>query len=55
MIDRIVTILATTLMLVMVAEPAMADAISLPEPSTMSIFGLGAGGVFLAKKFFGRR
>jgi hypothetical protein len=33
MIDRIFTILGTVLILVMVVEPAMADAINLPEPA----------------------
>jgi hypothetical protein len=35
--------------------PAFASVVALPEPTSMSLFGLGAGGAYLAKRFFGRK
>jgi hypothetical protein len=29
--------------------------IQVPEPATMTLFGLGVGGVYLAKRFIGRK
>ena len=29
--------------------------VQVPEPATMTLFGLGAGGVYLAKRFIGRK
>jgi len=56
MIDRIVTTVGLALILVATAAPAMAFASSaLPEPATMSLFGLGAGGAWLAKRFIRRK
>jgi hypothetical protein len=56
MIDRIVTITGAALALVMVAGPAMAvAAVAVPEPATMTLFGLGAAGAFIAKRFVGRK
>jgi len=38
------------------AAPAFAGTpITVPEPATMTLFGLGAGGVYLAKRFLGRK
>jgi hypothetical protein len=56
MADRFGTILGTTLILVMAAGPAMAGvAVRLPEPATLSLFGLGAAGAFIAKRFIRRK
>ena len=56
MTEKLVTIVVTTLILLTVAEPAMAVAtIAVPEPATMSLFGLGVAGAFIAKKFIGRK
>ena len=56
MIDRIVTIAGAALGLALVAGPAMAGfAVRVPEPATMSLFGLGAAGAFVARKFIRRR
>ncbi len=37
--------------------PALAGrpTISVPEPTTMTLFGLGAGGAYLIKRFIGRK
>ena len=57
---RIATALSTMILL-LTAEPSFAgafDSISIvrvPEPATMTLFGLGIGGAFLARKFLGRR
>ena len=57
---RIATAL-TTMILLLTAEPSFAGAFDninlfrVPEPTTMTLFGLGIGGAFLAKKFLGRR
>jgi PEP-CTERM motif-containing protein len=54
---RIATAL-TTMILLLSAGPSFAgafDSISVPEPATMTLFGLGIGGAFLARKFLGRR
>ena len=57
MIDRITTIVGTALSLVAVAGPAMAGiaVTHVPEPATMSLFGLGVAGAFVARKFTGRK
>lgn len=49
--DRIVLV---TVVLVGTAAPAFA-AVALPEPTTMSVFGLGLGGAYLIKRFRGRK
>ena len=56
MTSKIVTIMGATLIFLTVAEPAMAAvAIQVPEPATMSLFGLGVAGAFIARKFIGRK
>jgi biotin transporter BioY len=54
MIDRIITIAGTALLLAAVSSPAMAIP-TLPEPATMSLFGLGVAGAYLAKRLTGRK
>ena len=52
--DRIFMALA----LVMTVGPALAiipDAIRIPEPATMTMFGVAAVGGYIARKFFGRK
>ncbi len=55
MIDRILTIVGATLILVVVAGPAMAGIAPLPEPGTMTLFGLGVAGAFVARRFINRK
>jgi hypothetical protein len=51
--DRII---ATALILAVSAVPALAGTITtVPEPATMTLFGLGAGGAYLVKRFVGRK
>jgi len=51
--DRII---ATALILTASAIPAFAGAtVAVPEPATMTLFGLGAGGAYLVKRFIGRK
>ena len=56
MTSRIVTMMGTALIILTVAEPAMAAVvpIQVPEPATMTLFGLGVAGAFIAKKLIGR-
>jgi hypothetical protein len=38
------------------AAPVLAaPPVSVPEPATMALFGVGAGGVYLVKRFIGRK
>ena len=39
------------------AAPALAGdvIVAVPEPATMTLFGLGIGGAYLAKRFIGRK
>lgn len=57
MTSRIVTIMGTALIFLTVAEPAMAAVtpIQVPEPATMTLFGLGVAGAFIARKLTGRK
>ena len=55
MIDRIVTTVGLALIMVATAAPAIASTAPLPEPATMSLFGLGAGGAWVAKRFIRRK
>ena len=50
--DRII---AATLVLVATVAPAFAGTISVPEPATMTLFGIGAGAAYLAKRFISRK
>jgi hypothetical protein len=49
--DRIILV---ALALVGTAGPAFAS-ITVPEPATMSVFGLGVGAAYLFKRFRGRK
>ena len=56
MTNKIGTILGTALALAMTAGPALAGSVpKLPEPATMTLFGLGVAGAFVARKFLGRK
>lgn len=49
-------IFASALILAASAVPAFAGvSIAVPEPATMTLFGVGAGGVYLVKRFIGRK
>jgi len=48
-------IVMSTLVLIASAAPAFAAAVVLPEPTTMSLFGLGVGGAYIFKRFIGRK
>jgi hypothetical protein len=50
--DRIII---AALVLVGSAMPALAGVSQIPEPATMTLFGLGVGGAYLAKRFIGRK
>ena len=53
MFDKLVTIIGTTLLLLIIAEPATAGVVGVPqvpEPATMTLFGLGVAGAFVARK-----
>ena len=49
---------ASALVLVGSALPALAGTVTppaVPEPMTMTLFGLGVGGAYVAKRFFGSK
>jgi hypothetical protein len=51
--DRIIVV---ALVLVGTMGPALAGAITrVPEPATMTLFGAGAAGAYLIKRFVGRK
>jgi hypothetical protein len=47
-------ILVAALVLVGTVGPAFA-AVTVPEPATVTLFGVGAGGAYLIKRFMGRK
>ena len=50
--------IVAALVLVGSAAPALAGVggpVVVPEPATMTLFGLGAGGAYLVKRFIGRK
>jgi PEP-CTERM motif-containing protein len=57
MTDRIVTIAGAALGLALMMGPAVAgpSALHIPEPATMTLFGLGVAGAFVARKFIRRK
>jgi hypothetical protein len=58
MIRRAVTVLGMGLILVIDAAPAFAGIVPpvrIPEPTTLGIFAAGALGVYVARKFMGRK
>lgn len=59
MIDRIVTIIGASCGFALLVMPAMAIAADsgqpLPEPATMSLFGLGVAGAFVVRKLINRK
>jgi hypothetical protein len=50
--DRIVI---TALVLLGAMGPAFAGTITIPEPATVTVFAVGAGGAYLIKRFRGRK
>ena len=48
-------IIVAALLLTGTAAPAFAGIISVPEPATMTLFGIGAGAAYLAKRFISRK
>jgi hypothetical protein len=57
MFNRIATVTVASLLFALSVAPAFAGQLipRLPEPTTMTLFGLGIGGAFIAKKLFGRK
>ena len=56
MTDRIITIAGAALGLALIGLPAIAGVnVAVPEPATMSLFGLGVAGAFVARKFVRRK
>lgn len=51
--DRIV--LAALALAASVAPAFAGQVIRVPEPATMALFGVGAGGAYLFKRFVGRK
>jgi hypothetical protein len=49
--------IAAALLFVGTSAPAFAGitTIPVPEPATLTLFGLGVGGAYLAKRFIGRK
>ncbi len=47
--------LVAALVLVGTVGPAFAGITAVPEPATLTLFGVGAGGAYLIKRFYGRK
>ena len=45
------------LVMIMIAKPALAQTrpLAVPEPATLTLFGVGVAGAYIAKKFRRRR
>ena len=55
MFNRVATVVGTGLLLALVTGPALAGITRVPEPATISLFGVAAAGAFVARKFWGRK
>ncbi len=57
MLNRIAPVTLATLFFALAVGPALAGTptVRLPEPTTMTLFALGVGGAFVAKRLFGRK
>ena len=53
--NRILFVFGAGFAIAMSAVPAMAGALPVPEPATISLLAVGIGGAYVAKKFFGRK
>jgi hypothetical protein len=48
-------LIAPVIILLASAVPAFASTIVVPEPATMAVLGAGIGGVYLIRRFTGRK
>jgi hypothetical protein len=58
MFNKIVWLPTASVLLTFTVAPAFAsfDPVGqVPEPTTMTLFALGVGGAFIARKFFGKK
>jgi hypothetical protein len=53
--NRVLVLLAEGFALAMVAAPAMAGFVRVPEPASMSLLAVGIGGAYVARKFFRKK
>jgi PEP-CTERM motif-containing protein len=53
--SRLLVCLAEGFAIAMVAIPAMAGTVRVPEPASMSLLAVGMGGAYVARKFFRRK
>jgi PEP-CTERM motif len=54
MTRQLTTVLGTAILLAMATGPALAG-VRLPEPASMTLFGVGVAGAYLAKRLIGRK